>query len=505
MTEPNLTFNSNVISKYLKKEPADFTQQDIIDFIKAHQVQMIHLNHIAADGRLKTLSFTLRNDDHIKQILKWGERIDGSSLFPYIDSGHSDLNIRPRPQTAFLNPFTELTTLNLLCDHYDATNNPPDIAPEYIIKNAAQTLAEKTGITLYALGELEYYVYYKPQDYIFPPKPQKNYHESKPFAKFDDMNDEILHHLTAMGVHVKYGHAEVGAITLSDGTRLEQFEVELDLEPIEVMADHLVIAKWIIRNVAAQYGVEVTFAPKISIGQAGSGLHIHIAALKDGKNLLLQPDASLSDTALKIIGGLSKLAPSLTAFGNTNPTSYLRLVPNQEAPTNICWGDRNRSVLIRVPLGWKNIMKSEPARDQNLVKDDAFLFQQKQTIELRSPDGSANVHHLIAGIAVAAKYGLTSEQSLLWARECYVDTNIFAKENENILDKLEKLPHSCAESADCLEKQADLYCQDSVFGKRLISGLLKELRLFHDRNINEQLKNDEQKAEAFIKSFLHCG
>ncbi|MCP4713303.1 MAG: glutamine synthetase [Planctomycetes bacterium] len=505
MTEQNLTFNSNIISKYLKKEPTDFTRQDIIDFIKAHQVQMIHLNHIAADGRLKTLSFTLRNDDHIEQILKWGERVDGSSLFPYIDPGHSDLNIRPRPQTAFLNPFTELTTLNMLCDHYDATNNPPDIAPEYIVRNATKQLTEKTGITLYALGELEYYVYYKPQDYMFPPKSQKNYHESKPFAKFDNMNDEILHHLTAMGVHVKYGHAEVGAIALSDGTRLEQFEVELDLEPIEVMADHLVIAKWIIRNVAAQYGVEVTFAPKISIGQAGSGLHIHIAAMKNGKNLLLQPDDSLSETALKIIGGLSKLASSLTAFGNTNPTSYLRLVPNQEAPTNICWGDRNRSVLIRVPLGWKNIMTSDSTPDQNLFKDDGFLFQQKQTIELRSPDGSSNVHLLIAGIAVAAKYGLTSDHSLQWARECYVDANIFAKENKHILEKLEKLPHSCAESADSLENQAEFYYQDNVFGKRLISGLLKELRLFHDRDINEQLKNDEQKAEAFIKSFLHCG
>lgn len=73
--------------------------------------------------------------------------------------------------------------------------------------------------------------------------------------------------------------------------------------------------------------------------------------MKDGQNQMLK-DGALSETARKAIAGMMKLASSITAFGNTNPTSYFRLVPHQEAPTNICWGDRNRSVLVRVPLGW---------------------------------------------------------------------------------------------------------------------------------------------------------
>ncbi|KPK74888.1 MAG: hypothetical protein AMJ79_12915 [Phycisphaerae bacterium SM23_30] len=499
MEDIKFNLNAGQLVRSLKKQPGAFTFQDIIEFVKAHSVPVIHLNHVGGDGRLKTLSFTPRDENHLRQILQWGDRIDGSSLFPYIDPGNSDLNIRPRPQSAFLNPFTEITTLNMLCNHYDVRGRPLDIGPEHIVRKAHQHLTEVTGISLYALGELEYYVFYQPQDNMYPARAQKNYHESKPFAKFDDMNDEILHLLTSLGVRVKYGHAEVGAITLTDGTRLEQFEVELDLEPIELMADHLVIAKWIIRNVAAQYGVEVTFAPKISIGQAGSGLHIHLAAAKDGQNLLQEPDDTLSDTARRIIGGLAQLAPSLTAFGNTNPTSYLRLVPNQEAPTCICWGDHNRSVLIRLPLSWKNIIQTDRS------DHDAHLARQKQTIEFRSPDGSANVHLLLAGIAVAARYGLTSDDSLRWARDCYVDINIFAREHQDVLNRLESLPHSCAESADWLEKQAHIYRQGEVFSDRLIEGVLRQLRLFHDRDLNEQLQNDEQKAEAYIKSFLHCG
>ena len=88
------------------------------------------------------------------------------------------------------------------------------------------------------------------------------------------------------------------------------------------------IAKWVIRNLAYQYGYDITFAPKITVGKAGSGLHIHMRMMKDGQNQMLK-DGALSDTARKAIAGMMQLAPSITAFGNTNPTSYFRLVPLQ--------------------------------------------------------------------------------------------------------------------------------------------------------------------------------
>ena len=132
---------------------------------------------------------------------------------------------------------------------------------------------------------------------------------------------------------------------------IEQHEIEFLPCEVEEAVDQLVIAKWIVRMLGFEYGVEVSFAPKITVGKAGSGLHIHMLLEKDGKNIMVE-GAKLSDTAKKMIAGILRLSKSLTAFGNTIPTSYLRLVPHQEAPTNICWGDRNRSVLVRVPLGW---------------------------------------------------------------------------------------------------------------------------------------------------------
>ena len=124
---------------------------------------------------------------------------------------------------------------------------------------------------------------------------------------------------------------------------------------------------------------------------------------KDGKNQMLE-DGKLSDTARKAIAGMMCLAPSITAFGNTTPTSYFRLVPHQEAPTNICWGDRNRSVLVRVPLGW-SAKKDMCALANPLESPSDYDTTQKQTVEMRSPDGSADIYQLLASLAVACRHG----------------------------------------------------------------------------------------------------
>ena len=43
---------------------------------------------------------------------------------------------------------------------------------------------------------------------------------------------------------------------------------EIEFLPVraEEAADQLVIAKWVIRNLASQYGYNITFAPKITAG-----------------------------------------------------------------------------------------------------------------------------------------------------------------------------------------------------------------------------------------------
>jgi len=249
-------------------------------------------------------------------------------------------------------------------------------------------------------------------------------------------------------------------------------------------ADHLVLGRWLIRNITYQYGCVATFTPKLEEGVAGNGFHIHMELMKNGKNVMVDKSGELSDEARRMIGGLCNYADSLTAFGNTVSSAYLRLVPNQEAPTRICWSDLNRSAMIRVPLGWSktnNLAQKLNPQQSSLLKD----VEGRQTVELRSPDGSAIVYLLLAGIAMAAEWGLTNEESLDLAKKLYVTGNVF--QNKKLLSQLLALPRSCVESSRLLLKKRELYEREDIFPPSIIEYVARLLSSEKDENINEYL------------------
>ena len=496
-----LALNPNKVVAFLGKPAREFTKADIINYITENGIRMVNFMYPAGDGRLKTLNFVINNAAYLDTILTCGERVDGSSLFPFIEAGSSDLYVVPRFATAFHDPFAEIPTLTMLCSFFNKDGEPLASAPRYTLLKALRAFNEVTGMEFEAMGELEYYVI-APDEGLFPATDQKGYHESAPYAKFNEFRTECMAYIAQAGGQIKYGHSEVGNFTI-DGMIYEQNEIEFLPVAAADAADQLVIAKWIIRNLAYRYGFDITFAPKITAGKAGSGLHIHMRIMKEGKNMMLDGGV-LSATARKAIAGMMELAPSITAFGNTNPTSYFRLVPHQEAPTNICWGDRNRSVLVRVPLGWT--AKSDMCQIANpLERPHDYDTSQKQTVEMRSPDGSADVYELIAGLVVACRYGFELENALEVAEKTYVNVNIHKKENEHKLKDLAQLPDSCAASADCLERQRAIFESRGVFSPAMIDGILKALRAFDDRTLREDIGNDRERMLELVHRFFHCG
>ena len=270
----------------------------------------------------------------------------------------------------------------------------------------------------------------------------------------------------------------------------------------ENAADQMLIAKWILRKLSYQYGFTISLAPKITVGKAGSGLHIHMMLEKDGKNMMVSDD-KLSDEAKRMIAGLLEMAAPLTAFGNTIPTSYLRLVPHQEAPTNICWGDRNRSVLIRVPLGW--LGGADMIKDANPQQKEAqSKGMNKQTVEIRSGDGSADIYSYIAGLIVASEYGLKKPDALKIADELYVDVNIFDEEHKEKLESLEALPESCWESAEALEKHREVFENNNIFPKGMIDSVIKKLKNFNDKDLSERLYGKNEEIQKLVNKHIHC-
>ncbi len=503
MREYEIALNPNSLVKYLKKPAVEFTRHDIIRYIEENNIEQVNFRYVAGDGKLKTLNFVITSRAYLESILSTGERVDGSSLFSFVDASTSDLYVIPRFKTAFVNPFSEVPTVDIFCSYYKKDGTPLASAPENILRKAHARFKKATGLSIKGLGELEYYIIAdKDSNSCYPATDQKGYHGAKPFAKFEHIRVEAMRIIAKCGGKIKYAHSEVGNFT-TDDKYYEQHEIEFDPVNIEEAIDQIVLAKWILRNIAFKYGVNISWAPKITVGKAGSGLHIHYLFVNDkDENVMIEND-KLSDVALQSIAGLLSKAKSLTAFGNTVPTSYLRLVPHQEAPTNICWGESNRSALVRIPLGW--ILKTQMVKDANKPYEisEVPYIPGKQTAEFRVPDGSADLYHLLAAMIMAMQSGIEmGQKGIDLAEELKIEVNIFHEENKHILEKLDQLPVSCWESADELAADRDFYQTDDVFPKGTIDNFINLLKSYNDKDLSERLygKNDEIKklVEQYI-------
>ncbi|MBK8380996.1 MAG: glutamine synthetase [Ignavibacteria bacterium] len=499
MREYEVSLNPNKLVKYLRKPSKEFTRHDIIRFIEENGIEMVNFRFAGEDGKLKTLNFVITSRDYLESILSTGERVDGSSLFSYVDADSSDLYVIPRFSSAFVNPFSEIPSIDILCSYYTKDGKPLESAPEYILRKAHNEFKKSTGFVFKAMGELEYYVISK-TDTLYPAKDQKGYADSQPFSKWENLRREAMNLIAQAGGKIKYGHSEVGNFTSGD-EYYEQQEIEFQPVEAEDAVDQLLIGKWILRMLGKKHNVNISFAPKITIGKAGSGLHIHFLAEKNGVNLMAD-DEGITDAAKKMIAGILSKAKELTAFGNTVPLSYLRLVPHQEAPVNICWGDTNRSALMRVPLGW--IAKTNMVRDANpFEKYEVPYIPGKQTVELRTPDGSADLYHLMAGLIMAAQSGLEKTDSLELSKKLYSGVNIFKEENRETAFKFEQLPVSCSDSADALEKDRSFFEKNKVFPKGTIDRFIDNLRSFKDKNLREELFGKDDEIKKLVKKYMH--
>ncbi len=493
----------NLLESVLSKKSHLFTKEDFINYYLEGGFQMVNFHYIGGDLRIKTLTFYIDTPQYLDSILTYGERIDGSSVFDSIDAGSSDLYLLPVFKTAYIEPFEEIPTLGFFCRIFEADGTPFKNSFVNILIKAKETLKKETGYDFKALGELEYYIISdeKPR---YPTREQKGYHASEPFALGGEFRKDAMKIITNIGGSIKYGHTEVGTFTY-EGKFYEQHEIEFLPTDPEDTAYSLLKSKWVLRNLTQKVekynNLIVTFAPKIAVGKAGSGLHFHFLLEKDGKNVMLDDAGNLSVTAKKMIGGILELAKPLSAFGNMVPISYLRLVPHQEAPTSICWGDRNRSVLIRVPLGWNVDINQMQSLTGNHFDAPLPPANNKQTVEIRSADNSANIFLFLAGLILGAYKGLTSDKSLETAEKLYAPVNIFKESGY----EYDHLPASCYEAAEELEKNKALFLDTGIFTEHIINTTIKKLKSYNDKGLSEMLYGNKESIKELVDKYLHCG
>ncbi|MCK4645549.1 MAG: glutamine synthetase beta-grasp domain-containing protein, partial [Candidatus Aminicenantes bacterium] len=274
---------ANPLSAILDKPGQDFQRADFLKIIEHKQIERITFHYTALDGKPKELRLPFSSRREVESILADGERVDGSSLFKgMIDVSHSDLYVVPEYKTAFLNPFDN-KSLDFVCRFLMKEGNRAPFAVDNILAKACQLFRENTGLELYALGELEFFLISERGRKTYLLQKQQSYHEAEPFMKSGEILNEIVRYITQTTGAVKYIHSEVGSIeTIQskvdeiNGKSAEQLEVEFLSKPVEEMADALVLGRWLIRNIAYKHGCIATFTPKLAEDVAGNGFHFHL-------------------------------------------------------------------------------------------------------------------------------------------------------------------------------------------------------------------------------------
>ena len=442
------------------KPRSKWTADDLADVFRDRGLRIVSLLHVGGDGWLKALDFVPRSIDHFKDIVEGGERADGSQLFARtgIHSVASDIVLRPRIDSAFLDPFSEQPTLVLMCGHQGRDGQPLPQSPDTILRRANERVRAETGAELWALGEVEYFLGKRSDEHDIYGADDRGYHAVSPFVFGQELRRRALAILAELGVPVKYAHSEVGYIEAvqAEGMIWEQHEIELALQPLPSAADSVLLTQWVLRNLAHVHGMQCSTDPMMQKGHAGNGLHFHLSPVLDGSHVDVRgPEGQLTDHARWLIAGLVQMGGALMAFGNRVDGSFARLVQGKEAPKTIVWGDYDRLALIRLPV----VARTEDGR-----------AVAAPTVEFRLPDGSALPHLLLAGVAQAMVEGRNTPE--LDALLEQTSTQQAGKDGGTV----NRVPWNSIEVADALVEHRGTLIAGEVFPEVLVDRLVELLK-----------------------------
>ena len=393
--------------------------KSILKKAEKHDVELVRIFFVDVQGRLKGLNIAVAE---LERALEEGVQFDGSSIEGFVRIEESDLIALPDQDTFRLFPFETggMKTAMVMADVYKPDGTPFANDPRRVLRNALKS-AEEAGFDQFFVGpELEFFYFSDNKTPI--PVDEGGYFDTLPVDVDATAREEALFTLTKMGIKMEASHHEVAP---------SQHELDFRYSDALKMADQIMIAKLVIKEIARRHGLYATFMPKPISGVNGSGMHVHQSLFTDGKNAFYssEDDYNLSEIGKHYLAGLLKHSKELTLITNPCVNSYKRLVPGYEAPTYITWGRRNRSALVRVPA-------FKPGHDKAC------------RIEYRSPDPAANPYLAFAAMLNAGLKGIKEEYSLCPPKE----ENLFHlsedERKERGIDSLPGTLHSATKAAN---------------------------------------------------------
>ena len=435
---------------------------NVLEFVKKNDIKILDLRFTDLPGLQHHVSYPI--GQLTESSFEEGFGMDGSSIRGWAAIHESDMLLVPDPKTFLRDPFTELPTLVMICDVIDpVTKQRYDRDPRYIAKKAEMYLAS-TGLadTAYFGAEAEFFIFdnirfdqreqhgfyfidaeegrwnsgRKEGNLGYRPRFKEGYFPVPPTDHYQDLRSEMVMTMQSVGMEVECHHHEVA----TGG----QTEIDLKFDSLVRSADHMMLYKYVVKNVAYQYGKTVTFMPKPLFQDNGSGMHCHQSLWKGGKPLFAGDGyAGLSQMALWYIGGLIKHGPALSAIIAPTTNSYKRLVPGFEAPVNLAYSRRNRSAACRIPM-----YSASP---------------KAKRVEFRPPDPSCNPYLAFAAMMMAGIDGIENQMD----PGSPLDKDIYDLGPEE-LRKVPSMPGSLEDALCALEKDHAFLLKGDVFTEELL-------------------------------------
>ncbi len=434
-----------------------------LDQLELEQIVAIHYMFTDLNGVPKEVTYPAIS---AQKLAREGIKFDGSSIVGMTSIRESDMTAMPDMSTLTILPWYDYEgkIARVICDVHTDSKTPYKGDPRYILKQALHR-ADAMGFDFFVGPELEFFITQENYDGHIPCD-SEGYFADNHDIKIADFKLAILEGLLAQNIPVEKIHHEVAP---------GQFEISLKYGNAIRVADFIVTAKQTIATISKLNNYEVTFMPKPFPEHNGSGMHIHFSLWNKENNTNAFYDADgpskLSTIGQQFIAGILSHITELNAFFNPTINSYKRLVPGFEAPINVCWGAKNRSAMIRIPL-------------VNEGQADAVRA------EMRSPDGMANPYLAFAAMLHAGLDGIENQRIVVPpVEDSLYDLTDEQKNIRNILS----LPSSLEKAIEHLEA--------SSFAKAAVGEIVvKEFVKAKKKEIDHSNRhNNKQKKETHLE------
>ncbi len=360
----------------------------VLKDVKDRGVRFVEMQFVDVLGAAKSLTLPV---SQLEEALDRGVWFDGSSIQGFARIQESDMFLRPDARSYRVLPWTGGDVplrARIICDVYSPDGTPFEGDPRYVLRRMVEKAAA-LGFTYNVGPELEFFLLRRNGDIARAvPHDVGGYFDFSPNDEAQRVRSDIAEALLALKINVEMEHHEVA---------VGQHEIDFRYSDALHTADNAITFKYTVKGIAAKYGLLATFMPKPVFGINGSGMHCHqsLADKNSGDSRFYDAAGEpfkLSLIARQFVAGQLHHARALAAVVAPTVNSYKRLTPGYEAPVYICWAQRNRSALIRVP-------RYSPGREQ------------ATRVELRFPDPSANPYLAFAVMLAAGLDGIEKKMT----------------------------------------------------------------------------------------------